>query len=384
MDILPAKILTIDDEPLLRRSLVCFLEDSGFDIIEASNGQEGLAAFRQQKPDLVISDLQMPVMSGLELLQEITRESPQTPVIVLSGAGVMDDAIAALRLGAWDYMLKPVQDMAVLEHSIVKGIEKQRLVVENEKIRRTLQEDQEAARSVQEKIHPPKHFDAPIFSLEQSVLPSLYLSGDFVDYFELDNRYFIFYLADVSGHGSSAAFLTVLIRTYIRDLKSKYQHGHKSVALLDPTRLLAELSEEVFEAKLGKYLTLLYFIFDQEELKLTYSVGGHYPNPIIIQDQKAKYLPGHGYPIGILKDATFETEQLQLEKPVQIALFSDGIYEMIPGDFETKEKVHLEKLQKHSQSIDECIEAFGYGHIHDRPDDISLMLFNFKGREARE
>ena len=378
MEILPAKILSIDDETVLRESIVCYLEDSGFDVLEACNGKEGLEVFREEKPDLILSDLQMPVMGGLDLLKVITKESPDTPIIVVSGAGVMDDAIAALRLGAWDYLVKPINDMAVLEHSIVKCLEKQRLITENERIRRTLQEDQEAGRSVQEKILPPKRYEGKRFFLEQSVMPSLYLSGDFVDYFELDERYFIFYLADVSGHGSSAAFLTILIKTFIRDLKTKYQTENDHT-LLEPTALLNALSNEVYAAKLGKYLTLLYFVYDQQENKLIYSVGGHYPNPILVKEGSAFYLPGKGFPIGIMNNAKYSQEELSLDDPCQIGLFSDGLYEVIDGDFDEKEVKHLSVMGQNFQNIDDCIDAFNYRDMAEKPDDISVMLFNFKG-----
>lgn len=378
MQILPAKILSIDDETVLRESIVCYLEDSGFDVLEACNGKEGLEVFRQEKPDLILSDLQMPVMGGLDLLKVITKESPDTPIIVVSGAGVMDDAIAALRLGAWDYLVKPINDMAVLEHSIVKCIEKQRLVAENERIRQTLQEDQEAGMSVQEKILPPKRYEGDNFFLEQSVVPSLYLSGDFIDYFDLDERYFIFYLADVSGHGSSAAFLTILIKTFIRDLKTKYQSESDKV-LLNPPELLSALSNEVYQAKLGKYLTLLYYIFDKQEKKLIYSVGGHYPNPILVKDGKAEYMPGKGFPVGIMNNAKYSQEEYQLTSACQIGLFSDGIYEVIDGDFDEKEVTHLKEMSKNFQDIDECIDIFNYKDLPERPDDISVMLFNYKG-----
>lgn len=378
MDNLPAKILSVDDETMLRESLVCYLEDSGFEVLEACNGQEGVEVFREHQPDLVLTDLQMPVMGGLDLLKIIHQESPQTPIIVVSGAGVMHDAIAALQLGAWDYLVKPIADMKALEHAVNKCLEKKRLIEENEKIRQTLQEDQEAGRSVQEKILPPKKYDQELFSIEQSVTASLYLSGDFVDYFDLDSRYFVFYLADVSGHGSSAAFLTIFIKTFIRDLKTKYELDGRET-LLHPQEVLSALSEEVYQAKLGKYLTLLYFVFDKQERNLQYSVGGHYPNPIMVEQGSAHYMPGKGFPIGIIKNAQYSQESLSLERPCQIALFSDGIYEIIEGDFDEKEHKHLEIMKNQFDDIDKCIAQFDYIKLPERPDDISVMLFNFKG-----
>lgn len=123
-----AKILTIDDEDIIRESIEAYLEDSGFAVIHAENGRVGLEAFRRERPDLVLVDLRMPEVDGLDVLAKVTSESPLTPIIVVSGTGVLQDAIEALRLGAWDYVTKPVQDMAVLEHAVSKALERAELL----------------------------------------------------------------------------------------------------------------------------------------------------------------------------------------------------------------------------------------------------------------
>ncbi len=85
-----ATLLIIDDDEVVRASLAAYLEDSGFSVLQASNGQQGLQVFEQDKPDLVICDLRMPQMGGLELIRQVTELSSQTPVIVVSGAGVIE------------------------------------------------------------------------------------------------------------------------------------------------------------------------------------------------------------------------------------------------------------------------------------------------------
>ena len=112
-----SKILTIDDERAVRESIVDFLEDLDYEVAEAENGAQGLEVFAAAKPDLVLVDLRMPVLSGLEVLAEIAADSPDTPVIVISGAGDISDVVEALRLGAvspmrygigaWSYPARP-------------------------------------------------------------------------------------------------------------------------------------------------------------------------------------------------------------------------------------------------------------------------------------
>lgn len=118
----PYSILTIDDEALIRESFQAYLEDCGFNVLQAENGRKGLEVFRQNFPDLILVDLRMPEVDGLDVLASIVQESPLTPVIVVSGTGVIHDAIEALRLGAWDYVTKPIQDMAVLERAVNKAL----------------------------------------------------------------------------------------------------------------------------------------------------------------------------------------------------------------------------------------------------------------------
>ncbi len=135
------RVLIIDDDRVIRESISVFLEDSGFTILEAENGRIGLEIFRQKRPDIVLVDLRMPEVDGLEVLSAVTKEAPEIPIIVVSGTGVMQDAIEALRLGSWDYVTKPIQDMAVLEHAVRKALERSELLVENRKYREHLESE---------------------------------------------------------------------------------------------------------------------------------------------------------------------------------------------------------------------------------------------------
>ncbi len=134
-------VLTIDDEENIRASFRLFLEDFDFQVLEAANGREGLEIFAREQPDLVLCDLRMPEIDGLEVLEEIKRTSPDTPVIVVSGTGVIGDAIEAIHKGAWNYLLKPIQDMSALLHAINQAIERSRLIIENRAYQEHLEEE---------------------------------------------------------------------------------------------------------------------------------------------------------------------------------------------------------------------------------------------------
>jgi DNA-binding NtrC family response regulator len=130
-----ARVLIIDDEALIRQSIAAYLEDSGFAVLQADDGPSGLQTARSHDPDVILLDLRMPEMDGLEVLAAVTRDLPETPVIVVTGAGVIKDAIEALRLGAFDFISKPIIDLAVLEHAVCKAVERRRLRLENNRHR---------------------------------------------------------------------------------------------------------------------------------------------------------------------------------------------------------------------------------------------------------
>ena len=134
-------ILTIDDEENIRDSFRMFLEDYDYQVFEARNGQEGLEIFFREKPDLVLCDLRMPEIDGLEVIKTIKEESPDTPIIVVSGTGIIGDAIEAIHRGAWNYLLKPIQDMSVLLHAINQAMERSRLIIENRVYQEHLEEE---------------------------------------------------------------------------------------------------------------------------------------------------------------------------------------------------------------------------------------------------
>jgi len=126
-------ILVIDDEAGLRRSLSAYLEDRDFTVIEAANGREGLEMLDRHLHSLkaVIVDLNMPVMDGYSFIQEAVARTGELPIIVLSGVGIVEDALRAVRLGAWDFITKPLHNFKILDYTLDKALEKARLVREN-------------------------------------------------------------------------------------------------------------------------------------------------------------------------------------------------------------------------------------------------------------
>ena len=339
-----ATLLIIDDDEVVRESLAAYLEDSNFKVLQALNGLQGLQIFESEQPDLVICDLRMPQIDGLELIRRIRQTASETPIIVLSGAGVMSDAVEALRLGAADYLIKPLEDLAVLEHSVRRALDRAYLRVENQRYRdkleaanrelqaslNLLQEDQNAGRQVQMNMLPVTPWSIEGLEFSHRIIPSLYLSGDFVDYFRVDERRVAFYLADVSGHGASSAFVTVLLKFMTtRLLYESRRNG--TLPEFKPSEVLAHINRGLINTKLGKHVTMLGGVIDLEKNCLTYSIGGHLPLPVLFVDGQASYLEGRGLPVGLFDDASYDDRVMELPPSFSLSLFSDGILDVLPG-----------------------------------------------------
>jgi len=116
-------ILTIEDDKLVRKAIASYLQGLGYNVLQAADGAEGLEIFRRGHPDIVLTDLRLPEIDGMELLSVIRGKSPELPVIIVSGMGTLGDAIKALKLGARDYVTKPISDMGLIKHAIERALE---------------------------------------------------------------------------------------------------------------------------------------------------------------------------------------------------------------------------------------------------------------------
>src|SRR5512145_3183424 len=101
-------ILIIDDEQSIRDSLSGILQDEGFSPVTAADGEEGLSRLRDDRPDLILLDIWMPGMDGLETLARIRDFNPEQLVIMMSGHGTIETAVRATKLGAYDFIEKPL------------------------------------------------------------------------------------------------------------------------------------------------------------------------------------------------------------------------------------------------------------------------------------
>ncbi len=378
-----ARVLTIEDEPTIRSGIVAYLEDSGFEMLEADDGVVGLDMFRQEKPDAVLCDLRLPGMDGLDVLGTITSESPETPVIIVSGVSELGYAVHALKRGAWDYVTKPIQDMGVLENALERVLERAALMRrtreyrENlERLNRELQADEEAGRRVQFQLLPENNRRFGEYVFTRQLFPSMYLSGDFVDYFAIDGRQVAFYIADVSGHGVASAFVTVMLKTLVGQYRESLWHeGDETVRR--PADALRRLNRDLRQQSLDHYVTMYYGVLDLEQNTLAWSSGGHFPHPILHDGEEARAIPCRGRPVGLFDDSEYSLQTTELPDRFDLWLVSDGVLEILQSNsLKQKQADLIARVSEPGTTIKTVSEALGLEMSPQLPDDITFLMVN--------
>src|SRR5881396_1951500 len=133
-----SRILVIDDEAAIRDSLRMTLEYEGYEFVGAATGQEGLALVERESPDLVLLDVKMPGMDGLEVLDRLRLLNEALPVVVISGHGTISTAVEATKKGAFDFIEKPFASERVLV-SLRNAVDQRRLRDENRSLRKDVE-----------------------------------------------------------------------------------------------------------------------------------------------------------------------------------------------------------------------------------------------------
>jgi signal transduction histidine kinase len=144
------RILVVDDSEVIREMLASFLSTLGYRVDVAADGQSALDKFTIFHYHLVISDLQMPRVAGVPLLRQIKAADPDAQVIILTGHATLDSAIEALRLGAYDYLFKPIEDMEAFSRLVDRALKHYSLLVEN---KRLVGELQQANTHLESQVH---------------------------------------------------------------------------------------------------------------------------------------------------------------------------------------------------------------------------------------
>jgi len=387
-------VLIVDDHPDRAAAMADFLSSSGFHaqvVTDVSNTTYSLGG--DSELDVILCELDLKDFSWVDARHALREMDVQVPAIMLCDVAEADQIMIALRLGASDFFLRPIEDKAALIRSIERCVRqrqmrrdlqesRKRLEAANYELRGTvkiLEQDQQAGRQVQLRMLPATPLVLNDYVFSHTVIPSLYLSGDFTDYFTVGDKHVIFFIADVSGHGSSSAFATVLLKNLFARKRSDYLRRQDD-AIVNPSVMLQHANKELLDLGVDKFATMVVGLLDMRQNTLRYSVAGHLPLPVLVSDAGARYLEGGGSTVGIMGDAEYEEHSIELPDRFMLALFSDGILEILPPkNLIEKEKYFLNVFEQTADSPEELVTHLGLDRVETAPDDIAALFVSKRG-----
>ena len=276
-------------------------------------------------------------------------------------------------------MREGVQDCWVLgnEDGLVERITKaearatrlvRELNAEVTQMRSELERDQRAGQYIQMGMLPPNPMAIGRFRLEHRVEPSLILSGDFIDYFQITDRYFACYVADVAGHGASSAFVTVLLKNFSRRLRREYR-----VSMLSkPGQILAWINTELLDQGIDKHVAMFLATVDLKENILHFSNAAHFPPAAMIKDDEIQFLEQKGKPLGIFPNLEFESLKIDFPQGARLVVFSDGILDLVPQESLQEKEDYLATAMIESRGMNELWDSMDTTRIG--ADDVSSLI----------
>jgi phosphoserine phosphatase RsbU/P len=381
-------ILLDGNDPVVER-LIQRLQSLGCDTAAAQNYKSiaSLCSDPLVQP-VVISSENTPLETHSQREQLQVMATKYLVIVALSEEGTGNVA-EYFRLGVADVVFPEANEEAIkntlrridqrAESRLQKRLyrsELEKANIELQESLRVLKQDQLAGLEVQKNLMPESPLKFGDYEISHSITPSLYLSGDFVGYNFVLGRYLLFYFADVSGHGASSAFVTVLLRFMIGRVIRRHQLEKDYVALAQaPEGLVEHINSQLLATGLGKHLTLVAGSLDTETSKLRYVVGAQQPSPILVTKGHAEYLPGKGKPAGIFEDASWVVEEMTLPEKFAFVLLSDGVFDLVPDkEIADKEQTLLRYLATSSDNIEKLKDSLSVDALEDPQDDISVLL----------
>ncbi|MCC5855566.1 MAG: response regulator [Idiomarina sp.] len=250
-----SKVLVIEDDAVFSNILGRFLTQRGYQVVSAEDGETGLALCTSEQPDVVLCDLMLPKLSGLEVLERLILSMAATPVIVISASERMADIREALRLGAWDYLVKPLRELDVLDTAIQNCLTRSGLEDAWERERWELDDHIDVLFENDDMI---AHLTADLVSHETLELPCGVIShrlgegaGDrfLLDYFRFPDNNALIFMANAQSSGSQGVISLLVLKSLLNPLVRIAMAGNDAM-MRTPHRLLERLNSELCHSRI--------------------------------------------------------------------------------------------------------------------------------------
>ncbi|MFC1832406.1 PP2C family protein-serine/threonine phosphatase [Thermodesulfobacteriota bacterium] len=314
-------ILIVEDNPASLEIMQVRLEASDYRVITATDGEEGLAKAQSSLPDLILLDVMMPKMDGLEVCRRLKNNDrlPFMPIIMVTAKTDTKDVIAGLEAGGDEYLTKPVDHGSLVAR--VKSMLRIKELHDTVIAQSTQLENQlKTASKIQTLFWP--ELPTPEGGIRTWAVsqPASYVGGDFYDAIILPDKSVLAYVADVSGKGVPAALIMAAVSTKIRAEASLQQNLNLILRAVNGSMYELASTE-------GYFATVLLLKYWPRMRKIEMIRAGHI-NPVLVSPTGVREISGlKGVSLGVMEEVDYELAELVLEPGESLLLFSDGVTE---------------------------------------------------------
>ncbi len=341
----PAKILVVDDEtdlePLMLQRMRRTIRDGRYEFVFAHNGVEALQKLELDPSiDMVLSDINMPQMDGLTLLDQIAARDPNLRSVIISAYGDMQNIRTAMNRGAFDFVTKPLdfEDLQITIDRTLQHVAKWRDALASRDKLVVLQNELGVASQMQQSILP-SHFPQGLgYRVFGHMTPARNVGGDFFDVIRLENDCLGLGIADVSDKGVSAALFMMSCRTLLKGAAIGGPGGPGEV-LREVNNILSEDNET------SMFVTLFYATYDPQSRVLTYANGGHNPPLLVHADGASELLPlTGGVALALVPDLLYQQDSVTLAPDDTVIFYTDGVTEAINAEGDQFEVSRMQEI----------------------------------------
>lgn len=380
-----ADILVVDDEQAIRHLLSEVLAKDGHHVENAPDGDAAIETLHASDFDLVVSDLHMKDTDGISVLRATKSKNPYTEVLILTGKGTVASAVEAMRLGAYEYLTKPV-DLQEFRLKVRQALERRAMRMQIEAQRRELQihqdmiaRDLKLAGQVQLSLVPAP-FQHERIEVAVRYKPMIGVGGDFSDIYFDGERQLYLTVVDVTGHGITAALLVNRMANEIRRLLRER---------LEPRIVLHQFNNFICEsfAGTGMFLTMFICKLDLKNFTLTYAGSAH-PAAVIWRKHEAQFekLDSQNPIVGFdqAEEERFTQNVTQLTARDKLLLYTDGIIEAENAEGKALGLrgmlglVNNEPALSAEQAADKIMAGLGQWTNRPLRDDVYLLVAGMK------
>ena len=376
-----AKILVVDDEPRNVKILQIQLKARGYTVYTAADGLMALDVVKKEMPDLILLDINMPKMDGFEVVKQIRTNAATEfiPIVMITALrDTRENRIKSIEAGADDFIEKPFDSLEVIARvrSLLRIKQYQDTLA---KYNARLEEELQMARSIQEILIPQNGvLELSGFRIASQCCPEMAVGGDFFDIWEVAPNQLGVFISDVMGHGVSAAFVTVFIKTVLAEFQKQITDNPAYLLEILNTRFNDLISSRVF-----MFATAFCCIIDLTKGELICANAGH-SFPFLYNTDQETYNTicdkNTGNGLGIWKESVYETVRYPFNASSKMFLYTDGVYEAKNPQGEEFTVERLQKLvstcteqpaAKLIANISAAIDAFT--GTHPKEDDLTLI-----------